>query len=113
MIRSHCVIKTQEKYWALYSKVGEIRKLDTEWILINIKGKGKVANSVLVKTGSLYRTNDPTKRFETQLKPRKRLEQVTLTELPLGRRIKKKLDSLKKLLISLPGENWNIDPELG
>ncbi|KAF2884599.1 hypothetical protein ILUMI_21579 [Ignelater luminosus] len=59
-------------------------------------------------------TNDPTKQFETLLKPRKRLERVTLAELPLGRRIKKKkLNSLKKLLISLSGENWNTDPELG
>ncbi|KAF2899185.1 hypothetical protein ILUMI_06988 [Ignelater luminosus] len=97
------VIKTPEKYWELYFKIGEIRKLGTKWILINIKGvmnhlkkiqgissckrihrkKGKVPNSVLVKRESFYRTTDPTKRFETLLKQRKRLEQVTLTELAL------------------------------
>ncbi|KAF2895491.1 hypothetical protein ILUMI_10683 [Ignelater luminosus] len=74
----------------------------------DFNAKGNVPNLVLVQTESLYRTNDSTKRFETLLKPRKRLEQVTLRELPLGWRIKK-----KKLLISFSGENWNTDPELG
>ncbi|KAK4873209.1 hypothetical protein RN001_015238 [Aquatica leii] len=133
LLRSYSVIKTPETYWSLYTKTGEVRKLEIDWHLRDIKNacaclqklkgisgckriilkKTKSPNRVLVKTEVLYRNDDETKRFETLLKPRKRLDQVQIPELPIGHKIKtKKLESLKKLLISLSGEDWNQDPEL-
>ncbi|KAK4879514.1 hypothetical protein RN001_007660 [Aquatica leii] len=132
LLRSYSVIKTPETYWSLYTKTGEVRKLGIDWHLRDIKNacaclqklkgisgckriilkKTKSPNRVLVKTEVLYRNDDETKRFETLLKPRKRLDQVQIPELPIGHKIKTKLESLKKLLISLSGEDWNQDPEL-
>lgn len=132
-LRRYSVIKTPEQYWKLYSNVGKIRKLGTDWSLWNIKmastylnkvkgissckriyiKRGKLSTTILVKTELLYRSNDTTKKSETLLKSRKRLDQIEISELPLGHKIKnKKLASLKKLLVSLSGENWHCDPEL-
>lgn len=67
----------------------------------------------MVKNEVLYRTLDETKKFQSLLKSRIRFDQVDLPGLPLGHKIKKKkFDSLKKLLESLSGKNWNNDPEL-
>lgn len=133
ILRQHSTIKTPEKYYELYLKVGEIRRLGTEWSLYDIKSasvclkkingisqcrriyikRGPTKDKVFVKTEVLYRSDDTTKKFETLLKARKRLQQIEIPELPLNHKIKKKkLDSLKALLVSLAGENWSTDPEL-
>lgn len=67
-----------------------------------------------MKSEVLYRSDDPAKKFQTLLKPRKRLDQIELPEVPLGHEIQqKKLDSLKKLLVTLSGDEWyDTDPEL-
>ncbi|VEN57645.1 unnamed protein product [Callosobruchus maculatus] len=133
ILRRHAVIKTPEKYWELYHQVGEIRKLGSDWSLVNIKGaslslkklqgissskriiikRGKTSG-VAVKSEVLYRTDDPTKKYQTLLKPKKRLDRIELCEVPLGREIKqKKVVSLKKLLVALSGAQWySTDPEL-
>lgn len=129
--RRYSTIKNPEKYYEIYAKVGEVRKLGQEWSLIDIKKatgclkkvKGissckriflkKKRDNVLIKTENLYRFNDPSKKFESLLKPRKRLQSVNTPPVPLTHKIKKKkLDSIKKLLVSLSGEEWPDDPEL-
>ncbi|KAK5638653.1 hypothetical protein RI129_012948 [Pyrocoelia pectoralis] len=133
ILRRHAVIKTPEKYWELYSTVGEIRKLGPDWSLFNIKEalgslkkvvgistskriiiKKRPVSGVVMKSELLYRSDDLAKKFQTLLKPRKRLAQIVLPDVPLGHAIKqKKLDSLQKLLVTLSGEEWyDTDPEL-
>ncbi|XP_050311183.1 uncharacterized protein LOC126746832 [Anthonomus grandis grandis] len=133
ILKRHAVIKTPEKYCELYKQVAEIIKLGTNWSLINIKKasvslkkvigislskriiiKRGTVSKVVVKSESLYRTDDPAKKFQTLLKAKKRLDQIVLSEVRLGHEIKqKKIDSLKKLLVTLSGDKWyDTDPEL-
>ncbi|KAK5644754.1 hypothetical protein RI129_006054 [Pyrocoelia pectoralis] len=109
ILRRHAVIKTPEKYWELYSTVGEIRKLGPDWSLFNIKEalgslkkvvgistskriiiKKRPVSGVVMKSELLYRSDDFAKKFQTLLKPRKRLAQIVLPDVPLGHAIKQK-----------------------
>lgn len=134
LIRAHSTIKTREKYHEIvYSKIGRVRTLGTDWCLYDIKSaltslkkptglqsakrviikRSIKTDCILIKLEMLYRNDDPTKKLETLLKPGKRINQIELPKLTIGKKIKqKKLKSLEKLLISLSGENWPEDPEL-
>ncbi|XP_031327207.1 uncharacterized protein LOC116182841 [Photinus pyralis] len=108
ILRSHSLIKTPDAYWELYTKVGEVRKLGSDWNLLDVKNmlqwlkkvngisscrrffikKNVSANNILVKSEVLYRTD--TNKFQSLLKPRTRFDQVVVPWLPLGHQIKKK-----------------------
>lgn len=138
VLRSHAFIKSPEKYYEIYSTKGEVRKLGSDWILYNIKDavlslkkipgistakriiitRGRQTTTtgedkILVKTEILYRNDDECKKFSSLLKPKKKLSNIVLPELPIRNAIKKKkLDSLSKFLVSLSGKEWATDPEL-
>nr|CAH7734043.1 unnamed protein product [Callosobruchus chinensis]CAH7744959.1 unnamed protein product [Callosobruchus chinensis]CAH7757061.1 unnamed protein product [Callosobruchus chinensis]CAH7763913.1 unnamed protein product [Callosobruchus chinensis] len=133
VLRSHSTIKTPDRYWDIYTKVGEVRRLGSDWNLLDIKHmllwlkkvngisssrrffikKTVNTNNIVVKSEVLYRSSDETKKFQSLLKPRARFDQVDLPGLSLGHTLKKKkIDSLKTLLESLSGKNWYNDPEL-
>lgn len=132
ILRKHSVLKTPESYYDLYSQIGEIRKLGEDWKLYNIKAaepilnkvqaisaakriliKKSADNRILMKSELLYRSDDPTKKYDSLLKQGHTMDQITLPEVPLVHTIKeKKLQSLHKLLIELSGPNWPRDPQL-
>lgn len=121
-------------YYLLYSQIGTVRKLGTDWIIydykqalsslkkitgisaskrIIIKRSIEEKNKILIKTETFYNNDDPQKQFQTLLKRGKTLERITLPEVPLVQSIKeKKLISLHKLLVELATADWRADPEL-
>lgn len=135
-LRSHAFIKSPEKYYEIYSKKGQVRKLGSDWILYDIKNAAlslkKITgiseakriiitrsrqtageDKILYKTEVLYRNDDLTKKFSSLLKPKKKLRNIVLPELPMKHAVKKKkLDSLSQFLVSLSGKEWASDPEL-
>lgn len=135
-LRSHAFIKSPDKYYEIYSKKGQVRKLGSDWILYDIKNaalslkkiigiseakriiitRGKPTSGedkILYKTEALYRNDDASKKFSSLLKPKKKLSSIVLPELPMKHAVKKKkLDSLSQFLVSLSGKEWASDPEL-
>lgn len=131
--RSFSTIKTPTKYYEIYSKKGEVRKLCTDWIVSDIKTaldslkkiegisaakrviikRSKITGDILLKTELYYRNDDISKKFETLLRRGKKLRTIKLPDIVLQNPIKpKKLNSLSKLLVELSGSNWAEDPDL-
>lgn len=130
-IRAKNVIKSPNEYYDLYSSIGTVRKLGSDWKLYNIKETVSSMNKLqgifeakriilkrsenrcLVKVENFYRNDDPARVFSSLLKKGKSLRNVKFSEVPLIHEVKpKKLKSLEKLLIQLASENWREDPEL-
>lgn len=132
VIRSYSTIKSPLKYYEIYSKKGEVRKLGTDWIVSDVKValnslkkiegisaakriiiKRSKNDNILLKTELFYRNDDPSKPFQTLLKRGKKLSTIELPNVALQNTIKpKKLKSLSNLLVELSGANWVNDPEL-
>lgn len=132
LIRSHSTIKSPEKYYELYSKVGLVRKLGTEWEICDIKSalcvfkkleaisqvkrifiRRTSNHRVAVKTEMFYRNDDESTKYQTLIKKNKRIDNVNFPTLPLHHKIKgKKLKSLHNLLEQFSSENWRDDKEL-
>lgn len=94
LIRAQSMIKSPEKYWELYSEIGEVRKLGVEWTTIyNFKEaltslkkvvgiseakriliKRSKNGGVTMKTEQYYRNDDESKKYETLLKKGKKIQ---------------------------------------
>nr|CAH7716416.1 unnamed protein product [Callosobruchus chinensis] len=132
LIRSHSTIKSPEQYWKLYSQVGLVRKLGTDWEIYDVKSalstfrkidgishakrvliKRTTQQRVAVKTEIFYRNDDDSSKYLTLIKKNRKIENLNFPKLPLNHEIKgKKLASLHNLLVQLSTEKWREDEEL-
>lgn len=137
ILRRHPVITSKERYIEMYSEVGSVKTLGTDWQMYDVKELEKVykkikgisdckkihlkkcfnknnERTIKVKTFQFYRfTSLADNTWEPLVKKGKSEDNVELNRLPLGNSIPdKKKKSLNHLMKENFGENWRNREEL-
>lgn len=128
-IRKYEEIVLPEEYQKIYSEVGEVRVLGSDWLIRDYKNLcnffkktdgisdmkrvllKKVANGVALKMENTYQNDDPSKAYVSLLKRGKKMDNVvTPPVIPLYSKVSEaKKSDVTNLLNKRFGEEWKND----